>query len=111
MVSVVGSFAIGFLAGVVTGNPIAGVAIGLAVGAAIGAFTASEIIASTYDINFDRVSTCIFVIGGSALAGALGGFAGYWTVSASFAPAEAPYETVPFDYRVSAGSIESTVVF
>ena len=82
VVSIAGSFAIGFIAGVITANPIAGAAIGFAVGAAIGTFTAAEIISSKYDVNYDRLSTCLFVIGGSAAAGALGGVAGYWAVTA-----------------------------
>lgn len=91
VVSVVGSFAIGFLAGVITANPIAGIAIGFAVGAAIGTFTAAEIISSNYDINYNRLTTCLFVIGGSAAAGALGGLVGYWAV----APATAAQSTTP----------------
>ena len=86
VVSVAGSFAIGFLAGVITANPVAGIAIGFAVGAAIGTFTAAEIISSKYDINYNRLATCLFVIGGSAAAGALGGFAGYWASGAAVAP-------------------------
>ncbi|RAP50472.1 MAG: hypothetical protein BZ138_06630, partial [Methanosphaera sp. rholeuAM270] len=91
VVSVVGSFAIGFIAGVITANPIAGIAIGFAVGAAIGTFTAAEIISSNYDINYDRLTTCLFVIGGSAAAGALGGLVGYW----ASAPAAAAQSTSP----------------
>jgi predicted outer membrane repeat protein len=83
VVSIAGSFAIGFIAGVITANPIAGAAIGFAVGAAIGTFTAAEIISSHYDINYNRLTTCLFVIGGSAAAGALGGFAGYWASGAT----------------------------
>ena len=83
VVSIAGSFAIGFIAGVITANPIAGAAIGFAVGAAIGTFTAAEIISSKYDINYNRLTTCLFVIGGSAAAGALGGLAGYWASGAA----------------------------
>ncbi len=83
VVSIAGSFAIGFIAGVITANPIAGAAIGFAVGAAIGTFTAAEIISSNYNINYNRLTTCLFVIGGSAAAGALGGLAGYWASGAA----------------------------
>ena len=79
------SCAIGFLAGVITANPLAGIGVGCAVGAAIGTFTAAEIIAAKYDVNYNRAVTCIFVIGGSAAAGALGGFIGYWASGASIA--------------------------
>ncbi len=97
--SIAGSFAIGFIAGVVTANPLVGVAVGAAIGAGIGAFTASEIIATSYDVNFNRVTTCLFVIGGSALAGAAGGFAGYAAVTASFAPAEAQAAQEPIYFQ------------
>lgn len=83
VVSIAGSFAIGFIAGVITANPVAGIAIGFAAGAAIGTFTASKIISSNYNINYNRVGTCLFVIGGSAAAGALGGFVGYWASTAA----------------------------
>lgn len=90
--SIAGSFAIGFLAGVITANPLVGIAVGCAAGAAIGTFTAVEIISAKYDVNYDRLKTCLFVIGGSALAGAMGGFVGSVLVGEeAFIGQEIPY--------------------
>lgn len=109
VVSVTTSFAIGFITGVVTANPVAGVAVGLAVGAAIGTYTASKIIASNYDVNFNRLTTCLFVIGGSALAGAAGGFAGYYAVTASVA-SEPAGDGIAFSYGEFSEPAETVVV-
>ena len=111
VVSVAGSFAIGFIAGVITANPVAGIAIGFAVGAAIGTFTASEIIASNYDVNFNRLTTCLFVIGGSALAGAAGGFVGYLASGAAFAEAQPVEEGIPWHDEFSEASEGSVIAF
>ena len=111
VVSIAGSFAIGFLAGVITANPIIGAAVGGVVGAAIGTFTAAEIISSKYDINYDRLTTCLFVIGGSAAAGAVGGLVGYWAVTASFAPTEMPQTGIQFQTGLEDdGVIEDPIV-
>ena len=75
--SIIGSFLIGFIAGVITANPAIGIAAGLAIGAGIGTFTAATIISSHFDVNFNRLETCLVVILGSAAAGAAGGFVGY----------------------------------
>ena len=112
VVSIVGSCAIGFLAGVIIANLFAGIGVGCAVGAAIGTFTAVEIIAAKYDVNYNRAVTCIFVIGGSA-AGALGGFAGYWASGASIA-SEGSTEGViikdmGFEYKIDFNLFEKIV--
>ena len=88
IVAIGGSAAIGFIAGVITANPVAGIAVGAAVGAGFGAFTSAEIAANTYDVNYDRVTNSIALITECVVAGAAGGLAGYFA-SGTSAPIKA----------------------
>jgi len=70
------SFVVGFVVGFFTANPVIGLAVGAVLGAGIGSGTAGYIISGHYDINFNRVRICAYLIGGSAIAGLLGGVVG-----------------------------------
>ena len=69
-------FVVGFVVGFFTANPVIGLAVGAVLGAGIGSGTAGYIISGHYDINFNRVRICAYLIGGSAIAGLLGGVVG-----------------------------------
>ena len=71
-----GAFVLGTVAGVLTANPIAGIAVGAAIGTAVGSIGSAVINSNVYDINFNRFSCAMTLILGSAGAGALGGFTG-----------------------------------
>ena len=72
----IGAFASGFLTTVITCNPAVGMAVGAVIGGALGLFTASQIIESSYDVNFNRVLTCMGFVALGAVLGALGGYVG-----------------------------------
>ena len=70
------SFLAGFAVGFFTANPVVGALAGAAVGAALGSVAAAFIISQHYDVNYDRLKTALILIGGSAAAGAFGGYLG-----------------------------------
>ena len=55
---------------------------GAAIAAGIGTGASFYINSQHYDIHYNRELTCLFVIGGSVLAGAAGGYLGALTVTA-----------------------------
>lgn len=75
-IAVGGSFVVGAIIGFCIGNPAAGAIVGGIVGAAIGATVATVINSYTYDLNHNRLMTYLTLIGGCAVAGALGGWLG-----------------------------------
>ena len=79
------SFVIGVMVGALTANPVIGTIAGAGVGALIGTIASVYLIKNTYDINYSRLKTCLLLIGGCALSGALGGYlgAGIETVAAA----------------------------
>ena len=84
-----GSFIIGLIAGISTGNPIVGFSAGVAAGGFIGTICAATIIGNTYDMNYNRFKTFIILVAGCALAGGLGGaMGGFLAQSAAMAAAE-----------------------
>lgn len=87
IVTIAGAFVAGFVAGILSFNPLVGFAVGAAAGAGIGALGAGVLISSHYDINYNRMSTCICLIVGGAIAGGLGGIAGYYATAAGSASA------------------------
>lgn len=68
----VGSLIGGMVVGALTANPVAG----LLVGAAIGAAGAAIIISQQYDVNYNRLETCLLLIVGCAVVSAMGGVLG-----------------------------------
>ena len=70
------SFLVGAAVGLVTANPLVGLAVGACLGAAIGTGFSACINTLTYDINHDRLGTCLNLIIGSSISGALGGYMG-----------------------------------
>ena len=79
VLSAVASFGAGFVVGALSLNPAAGILTGLAVAVAMGSLTTYTIVSQTYDINHDRVTTALIVIGTSVIAGVIGGYMGYYT--------------------------------
>ena len=74
--AIVLSFLAGFAAGFFSANPAVGISVGVAVGAGLGTGASCYINSRHYDIHYNRGLTCLFVIGGSVLAGAAGGYLG-----------------------------------
>ncbi|WP_407422237.1 hypothetical protein [Methanobrevibacter sp.] len=74
------SYVLGYLGGMVVGAITANLAIGVAVGAALGALIGTAFSAyinsEVYDVNYNRLTTCLNLIIGTAAAGAAGGFWG-----------------------------------
>lgn len=86
------SFFLGFVAGVATANPFLGFAIGAGMGAVMGAVFSGIIITNNYDINLNRLKTCVVLMAGCSLAGGLGGAIG--GIMAQSAAAEISEESV-----------------
>lgn len=72
----VGSIIGGMVVGALTANPIAGFFAGAALGAAIGSIGSSIIISQQYDVNYNRMETCLFLIVGCAVVGGISGVIG-----------------------------------
>ena len=70
------SFLGGMVVGALTANPAAGALVGAALGALIGSMGASYIVSREYDVNYNKVQTCLVLILGSAMFGAFGGAMG-----------------------------------
>ena len=68
----VGSMIGGIVVGALTANPVAG----FFTGAAIGSVGAAIIISKQYDVNYNRLETCLFLIVGCSAVGAIGGVLG-----------------------------------
>ena len=75
IISIVASGAIGLVAGFF-GGPWIGMLAGAAAGALIGYLMTKYVVEHTYDAYYDRFSTAVLFIGGSATAGILGGVIG-----------------------------------
>ena len=108
------SFLIGTIIGVATANPAIGFFGGAAVGAVIGTMASVYLIRTTYDVNYNRLKTCLLLIGGCSACGALGGcFGAYIAVAGEAAEAaevaeEAAVDDFWFDAESSLDSIESS---
>ena len=79
ILSAVATFGAAFVVGALTLNPAAGILTGLAVGVGMGSLTTYTIVSQTYDVNHDRATTALIVIGSSVIAGVIGGYMGYYT--------------------------------
>ena len=73
----------GMVVGAITANPIAGALAGATLGAVLGTIGATVIISNQYDVNYNRLETCLFLIIGSAAFGAIGGAIGGFMTAAS----------------------------
>lgn len=107
-------FIVGTIIGAVTANPAIGFFAGAAIGAVIGTIASVYLIKTTYDVNYNRFKTCLLLIGGCAVSGALGGcFGSYIAVSGEAAGAAEASEMGGavddfwFDAQSSLDSIES----
>ena len=79
---------LGTIAGLTTLNPLVGVAAGAGAGLLVGSMCAAIIVTNTYDINVNRLKTCLVIMGGCSLAGAFGGGLGtYLSISSAAAAA------------------------
>ena len=67
---------LGTIAGLATLNPLVGIAAGAGLGLFVGSMCAAIIVTNTYDINVDRLKTCLVIMSGCSLAGAFGGALG-----------------------------------
>ena len=72
----IGSLIGGIVVGALTANPVAGLFAGAAIGAAIGSAGAAIIVSQQYDVNYNRLETCLFLIIGCTALGAIGGVIG-----------------------------------
>lgn len=75
IVSIVASGVTGVVAGLI-GGPGLGVSVGLLMGGLLGSLMAKIVVEHSYDAYYDRFSTAVIFIGGSAAAGLIGGIIG-----------------------------------
>lgn len=93
----VGSLIVGMVVGALTANPVAG----LFVGAAIGGAGAAIIISQQYDMNYNRLETCLFLIVGCAILGGTGGVIGGFMTATTPEIAAARAEMIANEVEVS----------
>ena len=95
------SLIVGMVVGALTANPVAGLFVGAAIGAAIGGAGAAIIISQQYDVNYNRLETCLFLIVGCAILGGTGGVIGGFMAATTPEIAAARAEMIANEVEVS----------